>query len=198
MKLFIKGKPEVITIDDYLPFYGNMVFFARRATDGDFWVSYLEKAFAKVNGNYEAIGGGWQSEAWRIMTGAPSKFYMSNTIDSVSAFNVIADALYRGYLVGADTPGGTTLYGLAGGHAHSVVGAYSLKDAYGNVQRILLRIRNPWGADSYSGPWYDGDPNWTANYKAQVPYVNGNDGYFFIEDVDFLKGFYYFTVNYYR
>jgi len=32
--------------------------------------------------------------------------------------------LNRGYLVGVDTPGGTTQYGLASGHAHTIVGAY--------------------------------------------------------------------------
>jgi len=59
VKFFVKGKPEIITIDDYLPFYYGNPFFSKRADDGDFWVSFLEKAFAKLNGNYEAIGGGW-------------------------------------------------------------------------------------------------------------------------------------------
>jgi len=60
VKLFIKGKPEIVTLDDFLPFISSTTLFAsRRSSDGDFWMSFLEKAFAKVNGNYEAIGGGW-------------------------------------------------------------------------------------------------------------------------------------------
>ena len=84
------------------------------------------------------------------------------------------------------------------GHAHTVVGAYSIKDAAGTVTNRLIRIRNPWGSDSYTGPWYDGDSRWTAAIKAQVPYANSNEGYFFIEVNDFILGFYYFTINYMR
>ena len=62
----------------------------------------------------------------------------------------------------------------------------------------LYRIRNPWGADSYAGPWRDSDSKWTSWYKSQVPFVNDNDGYFFIEDSDFVKAFFYFTINYYK
>jgi hypothetical protein len=80
MRLYIKGKPTVITIDDYLPFMSGIGAFSKRSGDGDFWVSLLEKAFAKVNGNYEYIGLGWQSESLRILNGAPSKFYMMSSI----------------------------------------------------------------------------------------------------------------------
>jgi hypothetical protein len=62
VKLFIKGKPEIITFDDFLPFSSSTAtntFFARRSSDGDYWMAFMEKVFAKVNGNYEAIIGGW-------------------------------------------------------------------------------------------------------------------------------------------
>jgi len=58
-KLFVRGVPTVVTVDDYLPFYGNNLFFQKKSSDGDFWAAFLEKAYAKVNGNYEAIGLGW-------------------------------------------------------------------------------------------------------------------------------------------
>lgn len=80
LRLFVRGKPTVVTIDDYLPFMGSSLVFARRSSDGDFWMGLLEKAFAKVNGNYENIGGGWQPESWRVLNGAPSKFYMMSSI----------------------------------------------------------------------------------------------------------------------
>jgi hypothetical protein len=65
-----------VTIDDYLPFYYSTPFFAKRSGDGDFWMALMEKTFAKLNGNYESIGGGWQTESLRILNGAPSKFFM--------------------------------------------------------------------------------------------------------------------------
>lgn len=128
VKLFIKGKPEVITIDDYLPLYNSYPLFARRSGDGDFWMAFLEKAFAKVNGNYDSISSGWQSESFRILNGAPTKFYMMNTVTADSAWSIITTALNKGYLVGVDTGSTDTGYGLATGHAHTIVGAYQLKD----------------------------------------------------------------------
>ena len=134
VKLFIKGKPEIITIDDFLPWKGTSPFSAKRSDDGDIWMSILEKAFAKINGNYESMGGGWQSESWRILNGAPSRFYILSNLNANSQWNLITDSLNRGYLVGVDSPGGTSTFGIASGHAHSIVGAYTLKDAYGNVK----------------------------------------------------------------
>jgi hypothetical protein len=39
------------------------------------WAAFIEKGIAKMMGNYEAIGGGWQAEAWRILNGAPTSFF---------------------------------------------------------------------------------------------------------------------------
>lgn len=52
-----------ITIDDYLPFYNGNLIFANQASsssnDMNIWAALLEKSFAKVMGNYEAINEGW-------------------------------------------------------------------------------------------------------------------------------------------
>lgn len=166
MNLIIKGKPEVLTIDDNLPFMNGNPVFAKRSGDNDFWTAFVEKAFAKMTGNYENIGGGWQAETWRVLNGAPTRFYMMSQInnDANQAWSVISDALYNGFLVGVDT-GSSPPYTMVAGHAYSVVGYYELKDAFGTVKQKLFRIRNPWGADKYTGPWSDGDTSrWTAAY----------------------------------
>ena len=109
---------------------------------------------------------------------------------------MITDAVAHKYLIGVDT-NGSTLFGLPGSHAYTVMGAYPIKDAAGKVVARLMHVRNPWAMDYYSGPWNDGDTTrWTAANKAQVPYVNGNDGSFFIEVADFVKAFYYFQIGY--
>lgn len=100
-------------------------------------------------------------------------------------------------MVGCDTSSYPP-YSLGGGHAYTIVSYHYLKDSNGNVQYRLLRVRNPWGADSYTGPWADSDSRWTTSYKSQVPYVNSNDGFFFIEVSDFVNAFYYFSVNYFN
>ena len=45
-------------------------------------------------------------------------------------------------------------YGLAPGHAYSVLGVYELKQN-GVVVEKLVHIRNPWSIDQYKGPWSD-------------------------------------------
>lgn len=157
-----------MTVDDYLPWYGGSPAFAKRSNDGDFWMSILEKTFAKMMGNYEAIGGGWQAETWRILNGAPTQFYTMQSINynSITAFNTIVNALKNGFMVGTDTSTNPP-YGLVEGHAYSVVGAYNLRDSNGAIAHILLRIRNPWGQDRYNGPWSDGDTSrWTSSFKS--------------------------------
>jgi hypothetical protein len=46
-------------------------------------------------------------------------------------------------------------------------------------------MRNPWGNEKYIGKWYDYDTRWTSgvgvDYRTQVPYVNLNDGMFFMD-----------------
>jgi hypothetical protein len=37
----------------------NGAMFANRVVDGDVWGPILEKAWAKMNGNYEMINNGW-------------------------------------------------------------------------------------------------------------------------------------------
>lgn len=161
-------------------------------------MSFLEKGFAKLLGNYESLGGGWQAETWRILNGAPTKFITMASINSDpnSAWNTITSALSAGYMVGADTASSPP-FGMVGGHAYSVIGAYSLKDIFGTVKARLLRVRNPWGTDNYNGAWNDNDSRWTSAYRAQVPWSqNTNDGYFYIEVGDFMSAFNYFQVNY--
>lgn len=170
MRLFVKGKPSVITIDDYLPFMNGSPIFAKKSGDNDMWVGLLEKAFAKVSSNYENTNFGWQAESWRILTGAPSRFYIMSSInnDPNQAWNIISDALSKNFPVGVDTPSNPP-FGLVAGHAYTIDSSLALKDTAGNIAVRLLRIRNTWGRDVYSGPWNDNDSRWTTFYKSQVP-----------------------------
>lgn len=72
IKCFVKGRPEDITIDDMFPIYSHQAAFAKPSVDGGWWFPLLEKAFAKVNVNYEMISSGTQAEAARFLTGSPA------------------------------------------------------------------------------------------------------------------------------
>lgn len=56
-KVFIRGLPTNIFVDDFLPFISgtNKLAFAQPSKTGTFWSPFLEKVYAKVVGNYESI-----------------------------------------------------------------------------------------------------------------------------------------------
>ncbi|GIQ82801.1 peptidase C2, calpain family [Kipferlia bialata] len=58
-----------IVIDDYLPCLHGQPAFARSAEKGELWVSFIEKAYAKLHGSYAAIIGGITSDALTDLTG---------------------------------------------------------------------------------------------------------------------------------
>jgi len=79
------GEWKNIIIDDYIPCIESeeaeeegekkIVPSFSKNKSNDIWVVLLEKAFAKLFGNYHNIDGGCLSEAMSVLTGAPTKFF---------------------------------------------------------------------------------------------------------------------------
>ncbi len=70
----INGIWKLVLVDDYFPCYGRWgKNFAFSATNGnELWVVLLEKAWAKLNGNYAKTIGGEPQEVFDIITNAYS------------------------------------------------------------------------------------------------------------------------------
>ena len=65
IKLYIRGKPWVISVDNFLYFQMNVatgerlqLIFAKSYPSKSMWAPILEKAWAKAKGNYLATNGG--------------------------------------------------------------------------------------------------------------------------------------------
>ena len=71
--MYALGVPVTITIDDNVPLWDStsMTLFANIGEDKSLWAPLLEKAFAKMHGNYEALVGGFAPAAIYQLTGAP-------------------------------------------------------------------------------------------------------------------------------
>lgn len=74
---YINGYRREVIMDNYLACKDKKLYFAHCRGRG-LWVSILEKAWAKVHGNYWRIDGGYSYEAMRALTGAPSYNYLLN------------------------------------------------------------------------------------------------------------------------
>jgi hypothetical protein len=66
------GSPIKVQIDDRLPMTtGSKLLYAQKGEDKSLWGPLLEKAFAKLYGNYEVLILGRAGNAMSDMTGGP-------------------------------------------------------------------------------------------------------------------------------
>ncbi|CAE6493790.1 unnamed protein product [Rhizoctonia solani] len=165
---------------------GKTLFFSRSKTENETWLPLLEKAYAKLHGDYQSLEGGWDSEAIEGMTGGISSIIHVKDILDTERFweeqllNANKDRLF-GCVIG-DSRGEVS--GLVTWHAYAVLEALEVNG------RRFVRIRNPWGQTEWKGPWSDGSKEWTSEWLARLGELHhkfGDDGEFLMEYKDFLK-----------
>ena len=106
VNLFSLGVPHTVVVDDYIPVKKNKKpIFAELSVDESLWPMILEKAFAKIQGNYLHIAGGYPEVATRFMTGAPwdEKETKYMTVDEI--WNYLSSNLSAGNFVNCSTGG---------------------------------------------------------------------------------------------
>lgn len=191
IKFYVRGKPWVVTVDDKLLYSSGTLLYAQPADDGAMWAPILEKAWAKIKGNYAQVNGGFVVSGLRSLIGSPTFTYTvsSAALSAAETFTLLNAADAVDYPMGAGTAGGSdTTFNdcnIAYGHAYSILGTFTM-DTYD-----MIMIRNPWGATYYNGNWNKDDTNWTDALAAQVlfgidPRTSDSDGIFVMEASDFV------------
>ena len=69
--------------------------------------------------------------------------------------------------------------GLAKSHAYTVLGVVEVTDSRGRKTR-LVKMRNPWGKETYKGPWCDSCHEWSEETEQQAGLMKSDDGVFFM------------------
>jgi calpain-15 len=75
LRLCKNGEWSTVTVDDYFPCYPEGEPLFAKCHGNELWVMLLEKAFAKLHGNYYLLRGGYVHEALIDLTGCPCVSY---------------------------------------------------------------------------------------------------------------------------
>lgn len=67
VRWLIDGKPRFVSVDDYVPGKNGASSFSK-SKDGIFWGIIIEKAWAKIFGNYMKTEAGTQKNVWKAIT----------------------------------------------------------------------------------------------------------------------------------
>ncbi|WAR02646.1 CAuncharacterized [Mya arenaria] len=163
------GKWVDVYIDDRLPTRNKKLIYASCTDSNEFWVSLIEKAYAKLNGSYEAIDGGQTMDALVDMTGGLAERFEIEKRDL---------NLYRQILRASKSEAFITC---------------SRKIQHKMGEEKLVRIRNPWAdGTEWKGSWSDNDSNWQwvdDETKQRLQLQKKDDGEFWMSFRDFCKHF---------
>lgn len=188
--MYMMGIPVTVTVDEFLPFsYAGEkgLVYGSASPDSAMWMPILEKAAAKLYGNYEMLSGGWMGPAVQSLTGAPYFDMRHSDYGIDELWQNIKEKLDKNWMVTSASHVGTgsdqdqDKNGIAYRHAYTIVAAAELEDG-----TKLLRVRNPWGSERYFGPFSDDSAKW-ENYPG-FEYVKANDGQWWIDAKSYHEG----------
>ena len=194
----IGGVWELVLVDDYIPCYGtygkNPAF---TSTNGnELWVILLEKAWAKLNGNYAKAIGGEPHEVFDVITNAWSEKIKIDNSKSNEIWEKLVNSQKKGFIMTAGTSSDTynlniEELGLVPGHAYTCLEVYEVTTKSGKVK--LIHLRNPWGNGEWSGDWCDSSRKWTDDIRKQCGKSNKQEdnGSFWMSFEHFLT---YYTM----
>uniref|UniRef100_A0A287AXF0 Calpain-9 n=1 Tax=Sus scrofa TaxID=9823 RepID=A0A287AXF0_PIG len=185
-----------VVIDDRLPTFRDRLVFLHSADHNEFWSALLEKAYAKLNGSYEALKGGSAIEAMEDFTGGVAETFTTKEAPG-NFYEILEKALTRGSLVGcsidirnAAESEARTPFGLIKGHAYTVTGVDQVNIRGQKVE--LIRVRNPWGQVEWTGSWSDSSSEWRSVGPAEqkrLCHTALDDGEFWMAFRDFRAHF---------
>ncbi|GFN79965.1 calpain-5 [Plakobranchus ocellatus] len=202
-----------VVVDDMLPTINDELVFIHSQSKNEFWSALLEKAYAKLFGNYEALDGGELSEALEDFSGGVSDTLdmlkmelASKSEERVALFARMQKEMDRKSLMAASIPASSaddmeavTDIGLVKGHAYGITAVKNvhlegsgLFGLFNREKLPMIRLRNPWGQGEWKGAFSDGSPEWEKISKSdrdKIGLTFEEDGEFWMTFEDYCKYF---------
>ncbi|ORY63397.1 uncharacterized protein BCR38DRAFT_344294 [Pseudomassariella vexata] len=171
------------------------LFFGQNKDQNETWVPLVEKAYAKVHGDFASLTGGWTGEGVEDLSGGVTTELLASDILDLDGFweNELCK-VNKEFLFGCSTGlldgGYGERRGIREGHAYVVMDVRTLK----NGER-LVKLRNPWGKlkkGIWEGAWSDGSKEWTNDVKDELGHTFGSDSVFWIRYEDMIRKYQHF------
>ncbi|KAF1763774.1 hypothetical protein GCK72_003719 [Caenorhabditis remanei] len=199
VKLCIDGEWKNIIIDDWIPLTNGSlrgVKSASRLGKNLIWAALIEKAIAKVFNGYKNIYAFCSAAALRMITGAPvtslqfkdfrektEKLWEILLISSSKNYPIVCSCLSKGEIL--------RKYGrTAKPFSHKYAHVFTVLSVILYKSHRLLKLRNPWGYNIWTGKWTDETNTKILDSKDTKNRAYGEiSGSFWIGFDEFLKYF---------
>eukprot|EP00038_Savillea_parva_P015962 m.15458 g.15458 ORF g.15458 m.15458 type:complete len:717 (-) comp3267_c0_seq1:140-2290(-) len=199
-RFWLFGKWTEVVIDDRLPVCNGRLLFVHSADNNEFWSALLEKAYAKVHGQYSKLDGGNAADALVDFTAGITREIDLNGHEAEPGvprkmlYKEIRRAGHRAMMSAAilvkstDQIEAVMPTGLVVGHAYGI-------RSFAAFNRIpMVQMYNPWGKQEWKGAWSDGSPEWDALPVSKRPAFS-DDGSFWMSMDDFCEQFDSLTIT---
>ena len=195
ISLFIDGEFQIVYIDDFVPVLrGTTTPFFTKTNSFVLWGLLLEKAWAKVNGGYLNIVSCSLSDLFRALTGFSCLSINTKEEEIFNIWSIIKNAFNNKWLVCGTVRGDepkAKKHGLVNGSTYNFLFGEDIYDN-SNKKQILIKLKNSWGANVWSGDYSDGSNAWTESIIEQIGInrINKNsEGEFWMSLKDICKYF---------
>ncbi|EFO84309.1 hypothetical protein CRE_20455 [Caenorhabditis remanei] len=211
VKLCVDGEWENFIIDDWMPSTKKNLKGVMSKSEfgqnlvGWLWAALIEKAIAKLYNGYANLEFFNSTTALRTTTGAPVKPFQINDFRGKTnqLWEMLMKSSIKNYPMVCSCWSQKELhlkYGWeAKGPSHKSRHVFTIMSVILYKSHRLLKVRNPWGRNIWTGKWTDDTNTKILDSKDTKNRAYGNvAGSFWIGFDEFLKYFYHFDICRYR
>jgi hypothetical protein len=191
IKFYNGEKKMYVIVDDFFPVDcdGNWAF-VKTLSGTELWPMLIEKAYAKLHGDYDSIAAGKVQFALADLTGGfPEEVKLETAQNNPdNLWKKMLKNQQLGYLMGAGSPenprgdAAISENGIVQGHAYAITNVVELEN------ERLIQLKNPHGqfGAEWNKDWSDSSFKWTKKFKADLKMEEKPDGIFWMSLDDFV------------